>query len=48
MPVKGASTKKKRNSLTPEQRNRRMQQIMFGVLALILISSMIISLAVIR
>ncbi len=34
----------KKKPLTPEQRSRRMQQIMFGVLAAIMIFSMVISL----
>jgi hypothetical protein len=35
---------KKKNALTPEQRSRRTQQILFGLLAVIMIFSMVISL----
>jgi hypothetical protein len=35
---------KKKNALTPEQRSRRTQQILFGLLAIIMIFSMVISL----
>ncbi len=34
----------KKKPLTPEQRSRRMQQIMFGTLAVIMILSMVIAL----
>jgi predicted nucleic acid-binding Zn ribbon protein len=35
---------KKKNAMTPEQRSRRTQQILFGLLAVIMIFSMVISL----
>jgi hypothetical protein len=35
---------KKKNAMTPEQRSRRTQQILFGMLAIIMIVSMVISL----
>lgn len=35
---------KKRTVLSPEQRSRRMQQVLFGVLALIMVFSLVISL----
>ncbi len=47
MADKGSSKPvKKKTSLTPEQRSRRMQQILFGALAVIMIFSMVISLIV--
>jgi hypothetical protein len=36
----------KKKTVSPEQRSRRMQQIMFGGLAIIMIFSMVISLIV--
>ena len=35
---------KKKNVLTPDQRSRRTQQVLFGLLAIIMIVSMVISL----
>jgi hypothetical protein len=36
----------KKKPVSPEQRSRRMQQIMFGALAVIMIFSMVVSLIV--
>jgi hypothetical protein len=47
MPGKDSSKPvKKKNSLTPEQKSRRTQQILFGALAVIMIFSMVVSLIV--
>jgi predicted nucleic acid-binding Zn ribbon protein len=40
----GGKTERKKASLSPEQRSRRIQSIMFGALALIMVLSMLISL----
>jgi hypothetical protein len=40
----GGKAERKKASLSPEQRSRRMQSIMFGSLAVIMILSMLISL----
>lgn len=46
MPDKGTSGKptRRRSSQSPEQRSRRIQQVLFGALAVIMIFSMVISL----
>jgi hypothetical protein len=46
MPDKGTSSKptRKRSSISPELRSRRIQQILFGALAVIIIFSMVLSL----
>lgn len=40
----GAKTPRKRAGMSPEQRSKRIQTIMFGALAVIMVVSMVISL----